>query len=349
MTCALPNWKELIDIHALEMWMDSKKLGFGPLNVLEQLSGGTQNILLRFQRGEQRYVLRRPPAHPRPESNETMRREARILAALADTDVPHPQLMAACGDETILGVAFYLMSEIDGVNPTIELTEVHRHPETQHCMGLAMIDALAALGRVDHRAAGLEGFGKPDHYLERQVTRWARQYESYALFDGWLRTGKLPHLAQVQTWLAANRPKEYRPGVLHGDFHIGNVMFDRRSPKVAAIIDWELATIGDPLLDLGWMLATWPGEDDPMAQIFTVRPWLGFPEPGELLERYRTGSTRDLTSIEWYKTMACYKLGIILEGTHARACAGQADPALGARMHAAAVALFERAARCISD
>jgi len=348
MTRARPNGGDLIDIRALEAWMDSKEIGDGPLGVLELLSGGTQNILLRFQRSGRPYVLRRPPLHPRPESNETMRREARVLAALAGTDVPHPRLISACGDETILGVSFYLMDDVDGLNPTVELAGKHRSPETQHRMGLAMMDALAALGRVDYRAAGLEGFGKPEHYLERQVARWARQFESYAQFDGWLQRGKLPHLTEVQSWLSTNQPGEFQPGVIHGDLHMGNVMFARESSKVAAIIDWELASIGDPLIDVGWVLATWPGEDEPMASIFTVRPWLGFPVPDELVERYRVGSSRDLTSIEWYKTLACYKLGIILEGTHARACAGQADPVLGARMHAAATALFARAARCIA-
>ena len=348
MTSALPNPGDLIDVRALEAWISSKELGSEPLVALELLAGGTQNVLLRFQRNGRRYVLRRPPPHPRRESNETMRREARLLAALAETDVPHPRLIGACGDDTTLGVAFYLMDDVDGVNPTMGLTGQHRSPTVQHRMGLAMMDALAALGRVDHRAAGLEGFGKPDHYLERQVARWARQFESYTQFDGWAQEGKLPHLADVQAWLSTNRPGTFQPGVMHGDFHMCNVMFARQSSNVAAIVDWELATIGDPLLDLGWILATWPGEDEPMAPIFTVRPWLGFPAPDELLERYRAGSSRDLTAIEWYRTLACYKLGIILEGTHARACAGQADPALGARMHAAATALFERAARSIN-
>jgi len=222
-------------------------------------------------------------------------------------------------------------------------------PEAQHHMGLAMVDALAALGRVDHKTAGLSDFGKPDTYLERQVARWRKQVESYSQFAGWPGPGTLPHLPVIQDWLERNRPRQSAPGILHGDFHIANVMFAHDAPRVAAIIDWELATVGDPLADLGWLLATWPGEDgEPMAPIFTVTPWAGFPTAQALVERYRQGSTRDLSAINWYVTLACYKLGVILEGTYARSCVGKAEKDLGNRMHHATVGLFERAARLIA-
>lgn len=335
-----------IDEAALLGWLDAKGVGSGPLGSPRLLSGGTQNILFRFSRAGQNYVLRRPPLHLRRESNDAMRREARVLAALAGTDVPHPQLIAACDDEAVLGASFYLMAEIEGINITTGMSAGHLPAEAQRAMGLAMVDGLAALGRVDYREAGLEDFGRPEGYLERQVARWLKQIQSYEQYEQWPGGEKLPHLASIQSWLDRNRPAQSRPGILHGDFHIANVMFATDAPRVAAIIDWELATVGDPLLDLGWMLATWPTpHDEPMAALFSVKPWTGFPTQDELVNRYREGSARDLSAIEWYVVLACYKLGIILEGTYARSCAGKAEPGLGERMHQTTLALLERAAR----
>ncbi len=339
-----------LDLDALTDWMTIRGLSDGPIEDLEILSGGTQNILVRFSATGRKLVLRRPPLHLRADSNDAMRREVRVLGGLADSEVPHPRLVAACEDENVLGAVFYIMTEVDGVNISTDLQDAHRDASAQYRMGLAMVDALAALGRVDYRAAGLGDFGKPNGYLERQVARWHKQIAGYSQLEGWPGASSLPHLDRIQSWLESNRPPPSRPGILHGDFHIANVMFDRAAPQVAAIIDWELATIGDPLIDLGWMLATWPDEDsEPMSPIFSVRPWLGFPEPRELVERYREGSTRDVSAINWYAALACYKLGAILEGTYARACAGMADKALGDRMHAATLALFERAARLTSQ
>lgn len=338
-----------IDEGALLDWLDVNHIGTGPLEAPRLLAGGTQNILLRFERAGRSYVLRRPPLHLRKESNETMRREARLLAALASSDVPHPRLIAACEDETILGASFYLMAEVNGCNISAGLADAHRSPEARHQMGLAMVDGLAALGEVDYLAVGLDDFGRPDGYLERQVSRWIRQVQSYEQFDGWPGAHNLPQLPDIQDWLERNRPAQSAAGILHGDFHIANVMFASDAPALAAIIDWELATIGDPLIDLGWMLATWPTPDDePMKTIFSVQPWDGFPTQDELVLRYRERSTRDLSAIDWYVVLACFKLGIILEGTYARSCAGKAEAALGERMHMATLALFDRAARRIA-
>lgn len=334
---------------ALLAWLDANGIGSGPLEGSRLLSGGTQNVLLRFSRAGSDYVLRRPPLHLRPESNEAMRREARVLAALTGTDVPHPRLIAACDDDAVLGASFYLMAEVDGVNITNEMRPVHAPADAQHAMGLAMADALAALGQVDPRAAGLTDFGKPEGYLERQVPRWIRQIRSYEQYNGWPGAERLPHLAAIESWLDRNRPAQGAPGILHGDFHIANVMFASRAPQLAAIIDWELTTIGDPLVDLGWLLATWPGADgEPMASIFSVRPWNCFPTPEALVNRYSESSDRDLSAIDWYVVLACYKLGVILEGTYARSCAGEAEAGLGERMHQATIALLERAARRIA-
>ncbi len=335
---------QVVDTAALTAWMDGEGLGSGPIGDMASLAGGSQNILLRFARDGRDYVLRRPPLHPRANSNETMRREARVLGALAETSVPHAGLIAACGDESVLGVAFYLMEPVDGFNPVGDLPQPHAGSAAmRHAMGLALVDAVAALGALDHEALGLGDFGKPDNFLDRQVARWSAQLASYADLPGWPGPDALPDVERVGRWLENHKPARFAPGIMHGDYHLANVMFRHDGPDVAAIIDWELATIGDPLLDLGWVLATWP---EPGATVTVpVRPWEGFPAASELVERYAAGSARDMAAIDWYHVLACYKLGILLEGTYARACAGKAPKDVGDRLHARAIALLDRAAR----
>jgi aminoglycoside phosphotransferase (APT) family kinase protein len=339
------TWRELVDLERLEAWMDERGIESGPLEDLTQLTGGTQNILLKFSRGGRPFVLRRPPRHPRMNGNDIMRREARVLGALASTDVPHPRLIAACDTEDILGVAFYLMEPVDGFNATVGLPKLHAgDPAVRRRMGLSMIDASLALGRVDHLAVGLADFGKVEGYLQRQVPRWRALLESYREYEGWPGPGEIPGVDRVADWLEANRPASFTPGVIHGDYHLANVMFRHDSGELAAMVDWELATIGDPLIDLGWLLATWPEDDGsrPGSPV-VVHPWEGFPKQTELVAHYAAGTTRDMRAVEWYAVLACYKLGIILEGSHARAFAGKAPRPIGDRLHATTLGLFERA------
>ena len=247
-----------VDLEKLAVWMDGQGLGEGPLEGVTLLGGGTQNILLRFSRAGREYVLRRPPPHLRANSNETMRREARMLAALKGTPVPHPELIAACPDEEVLGAAFYLMEPIEGFNPSTGLPPLHAgSPQMRHRMGLALVEGIAALGALDYRERGLDGFGKVDSYLERQVARWKSQLDSYRQYAGWPGPGGIPGVDEVAAWLERHRPASFEPGIIHGDYHLANVMFRHDSAELAAIVDWELTTIGDPLLDLGWLLATW--------------------------------------------------------------------------------------------
>ena len=337
-----------VDLAVLAAWMDGEGLGSGPIEDARLLAGGTQNVLLRFSRAGRAYVLRRPPQHLRANSNETMRREARMLAALAGTAVPHPGLIADCADEAVLGAAFYLMEPIDGFNPSTGLEPLHAGSEAvRHRMGLALVEGIAALGALDYRERGLADFGKVDGYLERQVARWKAQLDSYAQFPGWPGPGQIPGVDKVAAWLERHRPSTFQPGIIHGDYHLSNVMYRHDGPELAAIVDWELTTIGDPLLDLGWLLATWQETDQPREFGVNITPWSGFPSPQELVEHYRPRTTRDMSAIDWYAVLACYKLGLILEGTHARACAGQAPKETGDRLHAHTIGLFERALRWI--
>ena len=337
-----------VDWDSLTAWMDGQGLGSGPLEEATALGGGSQNILVRFARDGRDYVLRRPPLHLRDTSNETMRREARLLAALASTRVPHARLIAACDDESVLGAAFYLMEPVDGFNPVAGLPPLHAgSAEVQHRMGLALVEAIAELGSLDHEALGLAGFGKPEGFLERQVPRWKAQLEGYSRLEGWQGPAGLGDVGRVGSWIEANRPARFRPGIMHGDYHLANVMYRHDGPELAAVVDWELATIGDPLVDLGWLLATWPEEGDEESTV-KVTPWIGFPSAGELVEHYAARTGRDLAGIGWYEVLACYKLGILLEGTHARASAGKAPRDVGDRLHARAVKLFGRAERLIA-
>ncbi len=262
--------------------------------------------------------------------------------------MPHPRLIAACSDEEVLGVAFYLMEPVEGFNPTEGLPELHANDaDARHRIGLSMVEAIAALGAIDYRAVGLDGFGKPDNYLERQVGRWRAQLAGYADLPGWPGPGAIPGVDRVASWLDAHRPADCHPGIIHGDFHLANVMVRPDSGNLAAVVDWELSTIGDPLLDLGWLLATWPEDDAPRATDVAITPWEGFASPDELVAHYAETSGRDLSALDWYVVLACFKLGIILEGTHARACAGKAPKDTGDRLHAHTIDLFERALRRI--
>lgn len=345
----MTDWSSAINISALSSWMDEQGLGKGPISDAQLLAGGTQNLLLRFARDGRSYVLRRPPVHLRKNSNETMRREARVLAALADSDVPHPRLIAGCGDETVIGAAFYLMEPIEGFNPTTGLLPYHQSdPAIRRRMGFALIEGISALGRVDYLSVGLEGFGKPEGYLDRQVGRWQSQLDSYAEFEGWSGPGEIVDVDKVARWLTDHTPKSFKPGIIHGDYHLSNVMYEPQSPELAAIVDWELSTIGDPLLDLGWLMATWPSEEGGGPGSVGVTPWDGFPKIEELIAHYAEHTDRDMDAIAWYGVLACYKLGIILEGSHARASAGKAPKEIGDRLHATTLGLFDRALKMMA-
>jgi aminoglycoside phosphotransferase (APT) family kinase protein len=335
-----------VDWDHLATWAADVGLGDGPISDVEQLSGGTQNILIRFNLGDSTYVLRRPPVNKRAQSDLTMVREAKVLTALGNTAVPHPRLVASCEDLGVMGAAFFLMEAVDGVVATGVLPAGYlRDPSWMRAIGFEAIDVLAAIGNVNYQEAGLSELGKPDGFLERQVGRWRQQLESYAAVDGY-DSASLSSVEQIAEWLQCNQPRGSAPGLIHGDYHLANMMCAYNAPRLVAIVDWELATIGDPLLDLGGMVATWPGQG-PNELMAVAAP--GLPTRAELIVRYSEQSTRDLSAFAWYEVLASFRLAIILEGTYVRAKAGLVSMSLGDRLHGNALHLLKRAEVAIRD
>ncbi|MDR2857976.1 MAG: phosphotransferase family protein [Novosphingobium sp.] len=338
-----------IDLAPIEHWLVANGILDGAgLGDIRQLAGGTQNIVLRFSNGGRDYVLRHPPAKPRPNSNTLLEREIRLLGALAGSHVPHPAVIAACTDTAVAGSVFYVMEAVDGFNPTVAMpATVVASSAARHRMGFEMIDSLAALAKIDPATSGLSDFGKLDGFLARQVDRWASELADYERFAGWQGPDALGDVQAIGQWLTDNLPPDMQPGIIHGDYHVGNCIFGEDG-RLHAIVDWEMATLGDPLVDLGRLLVSWPGPGGVKPQTMRVTPLDGFPGHAEMIARYAEQSGRSLTQLPWFEVLACYKLGLILEGTHARAQAGLADMATGARLHRSAVALLDEARAIIA-
>jgi aminoglycoside phosphotransferase (APT) family kinase protein len=341
-----------IDHGALEGLVDLDRLpGDGPITGAARLQGGSQNNIYLLQRGDAQMVLRRPPEHLRKNSNETMLREARVLAALAGSAVPHPEFFAACADLDVMGVCFYLMAPVDGFTPPGNPPYAD-DPDWPRRLAEEMADGAAALGDVDHEAVGLADFGRPDNWLERQVSRWRSQLDGYAELDGYSGS-ELPHVDEVGGWLDDHRPRECHIGVCHGDYQFANVMFSPQEPRLAAIVDWELSTLGDPKLDLAWMLTAWHEPGDPPGHGASGGSgadefWKRAPSRREVFEHYGAVSGRPIDDMPWYFVLACYKLGILLEGTYARALSGQAGMEIGQALHSYATWLYEKGAQTIA-
>ena len=337
------DFEGLLDWDRLQPWIDAHDLpGKGPVTAIERLTGGTQNNLFLMTRGDGRFVLRRPPRHLRANSNETMLREARVLKALAGSKVPHPAFHAVCDDLSVIGACFYVMAPLEGFSPGGPLQGAYATDAGwRRDMGDELVTAAAALAGVDYKAVGLANFGKPDDWHARQVARWRGQLEGYAAMEGY-DGPRLPYVDEVGRWLSDNTPKGGRIGVIHGDFQFPNVMFSLLSPRITGIVDWELATLGDPLLDLGWVLTSWSEPGDPERNPM-VQPWDGFMTRAELVRLYGQLTGRDMGDMPWYFALACYKLGCILEGSYARAMSGKAPMEVGLKLHDYSTWLFTKA------
>ncbi|ODR23826.1 MULTISPECIES: phosphotransferase family protein [Mycolicibacterium] len=305
------------DPERLARWLDTQRApGHGESVDVQPLSGGSQNQLYLITRGEDTMVLRMPGRSANAARLDGLRREIRLLRALAGTDVPHAEIIAADDSGDLIDMPFYVMHTVDGWSPSRSWAPPFDKPDPELRRGLAfqLVEGAAKLGRVDWRARGLEGFGRPDGFHERQVDRWLSFLDDY-------RVRELPGLQEAANWLRRNRPDHYVPGIMHGDYQFANVMYHHGSPaRLAAIIDWEMTTIGDPLLDLGWALLGWDGEH-PRQEGFYI-DLAGMPDRSELLEHYERVSGLSTENIDYYLVLANWKLGIVLEKSYATAIRG---------------------------
>jgi aminoglycoside phosphotransferase (APT) family kinase protein len=301
----------------LEAFLDAHGLGAGPVTG-EPVGEGHSNVTYVIRRDGGEWVLRRPPRPPLPPSAHDVLREARLLRALEGTAVRVPRVLATCDDDAVIGAPFYVMERVSGHVITTELPDGLEG----RAIGDELIDALVEIHAADWQARGLEGYGKPTGYLERQLRRFGGLWEHN-------RTRAVPAVDAVTAWLARNLPESGPATIVHGDYRLGNVMFAPRAPaRLVAIFDWELATIGDPLADVGYLAATWAQAGDPESAItslglVTRRP--GFPTRDELIARYEERSGRSMSDIRWYSALALWKSAIFLEGSYKRRLAGTTD------------------------
>jgi aminoglycoside phosphotransferase (APT) family kinase protein len=310
----------LLVLDPLLRFLDAHGLGEGEPEI-EPIGDGHSNVTYALRRGSMELVVRRPPRGPLPPSAHDVLREARVLRALGGR-APVPRVLVECDDAGVIGAPFYVMERLAGevigdAVPAALDTEAERRR-----MGEELVDALVTVHGVDWRAAGLDGFGKPDGYLERQIKRFSGLWERN-------RTRDLPAVERVGRWLGAHVPGSPPATIVHGDYRLGNVMYATAPPaRVVAIFDWEMSTIGDPLADLGYLCTFWVDRDDPPAGIFeqhalTRAP--GWPSRAELVARYEERSGRSMSDIRWYQALALWKIIVFMEGNYRRALAGSVD------------------------
>src|SRR5215207_8887688 len=274
----------------LEEFLDEHGIGEGRLEA-ERIGDGHSNITFLVRRGDARVVLRRPPRPPLPPSAHDVLREARLLKALEGTPVRVPKVLAVGDHEAILGVPFYVMEEMHGSVLATAIPAALDTPEER-------VDALVEIHSVDWRACGLEGYGRPTGYLERQVRRFSGLWEHN-------KTRELPVVEELGEWLGGNMPRSPESTIVHGDYRLGNVMMADRAPaELVAIFDWELSTIGDPLADVGYLTVTWVEPDDPedtmFANLNAVTRAGDFLTREEMIARYEEKSGRSMSALNWY-------------------------------------------------
>jgi len=304
-------------------WARAALPGLGDDWVATVISGGLSNLTYRVVGADRTVVVRRPPLGKLLPSAHDMGREHRVLSGLQDTAVPVPQVLAFCADPRVLGAPFYAMAEVVG--------EVLREPAQASTLGEAQRDAwcdnlvavLAAIHAVDLDVTGLRDFGRPEGYLDRQVRRWTGQWEAS-------RTRELPAMDELVALLDARRPPEGEVTLVHGDYRHDNTIVDLTGddPVVAAVVDWELSTLGDPLADLATWLTYYTGRDDagtPMIVGAGVPALPGFPSAEEIARRYAAATGRDVSDLAYYRAFSDFRLAVIAEGVHARYVAGIAS------------------------
>ncbi|MFG3442192.1 phosphotransferase family protein [Nonomuraea sp. NPDC047897] len=307
-----------IDWPRLAAWMAAQVPSAGEPLRASLISGGKSNLTYLVEASERPVVLRRPPlGHVLPTAHD-MRREWRVISALADTPVPVPPALAFCADEDVLGAPFYVMGHVAGtaVREKEELGGLP--PERARRLAERLAEVLAAIHDVDYRQAGLADFGRPEGYLARQLQRWEQQWERS-------KTADLPEYDRLVARLRARMPATSANTLVHGDYRLDNTLVRLAAaepPEIMAVVDWEMSTLGDPLADLGLTLTYWhdPGDDEraslPVAGDVTLAP--GFLNAAEFAAHYAKVSGRDIGDLGFYVAFGNFKLAVIVEGIHAR-------------------------------
>lgn len=313
----------LIVTEPLAAYLDRSGLGEGPLQA-RPIGEGHSNVTYLIEReGTPPLVLRRPPRPPIPPSAHDVVREARLLRALSGSVARVPRVLAVCAEQDVIGAPFYIMEFIPGCVIVASVPTALDLPAQRRRIGEEMIDALTEIHSVDWRAAGLDGFGKPTGYLERQLRRFGSLWEIN-------RTRQIAAVELVGRWLAEHLPASPAATIVHGDYRLGNVIFDPDPPaRLRAVLDWEMATIGDPLADLGYLCMMWSERGDPEGglrkHLAMVTRAEGFPTRAELIARYERQSGRSMHDLRWYVTLALWKSVVFMEGNYKRALAGATD------------------------
>lgn len=303
----------LLVLDRVQEFLDEHGIGKGPL-AWQRIGDGQSNITYLIEREDRRAVLRRGPRPPLPRSTHDMLREARVQQGLAKVGVAVPKILAVCADESVLGVPFYVMDYLDGEILLDSAPEALDGIEQRRATSEALVDTLATLHSVDLERAGLADFGRPQGYLERQI----------ATFSGLatqVSERELPLVAELGEWLEAHRPETQRAALVHGDYRLGNVMFGREAPaKVTAVLDWEMAALGDPLADLGYLTATYCDADSPgsVMEISGVTREPGHLTRAAIADRYAARTGLDVSRLPWYQALALWKSSVFLEAIYTR-------------------------------
>lgn len=303
-----------LDLPQFAAWFDGACPGEigGPLRG-QLIAGGRSNLTYEVTDGTKSWVVRRPPLGHVLATAHDMRREYQVITALRDTDVPVPPAYALCSDADVLGAPFYVMAKVDGIAYRTAEQVAPLGPARIQAIAERMIDTLALLHAVDPGAVGLGEFGRPEGFLARQVRRWKKQLDAS-------RSRPVAGIDELHALLAADPPDGGDATIVHGDYRLDNILIDAND-QLAAIVDWEMATLADPLTDVGLLIVYQRMDrlgEGPMA---SDAP--GYPSEAEVLARYAERSGRDLSGLGFYIALASFKLAVILEGIHFRYVHGQ--------------------------
>ncbi|PZS24723.1 MAG: acyl-CoA dehydrogenase [Pseudonocardiales bacterium] len=332
-----------LDLSALAEWLDSAHPGLRQGELAGQvIAGGKSNLTYRVTDGATTWALRRPPlAHVLPTAHD-MVREYRVISALTGTAVPVARAIALCEDVAVLGAPFYLMGFVDGV--VLDRPEALSQLDTGAARATCeqLMDTLVTLHDVDPSAVGLKDFGRPEGFLSRQVKRWHGQWQAS-------ETEPRPQLGAVIDRLSDTMPQPSASAIVHGDYRLTNVMFSPDFSQIAAVVDWEMATLGDPLTDVGLLVVYRTLSANNEFGMPPMNPDDGFLTADQMVARYAAGSSRDLSSLDWYVGLGYFKLAVVAEGIHHRFLQGQTVGAGFDRFGAAVPRLLDAALHSLTN